>query len=115
MATITKSEYKFMRNLLNNTVRGKLIFTAACAQVEVAAKEGTVFMVCPLNDIETRKCTIYEKRPRVCRKFHCSPKLNGYIKPVSGVEEHVIADLFMDKYKQYYAENAGVIKWLIGD
>ena len=36
--------------------------------------------VCPMLDTQTNRCTIYEERPSVCRRFNCHdmPKRNPF-------------------------------------
>lgn len=48
---------------------------------------------CLFSDALTKKCKIYDRRPRICREFHCGS--NPYPSKVFEPEMYIVADLFL--------------------
>lgn len=54
------------------TKEGKAIYQQGLNRIKRYFRQGTIYMMCPFTDEVTKKCRIYDIRPKVCRSFHCS-------------------------------------------
>jgi Fe-S-cluster containining protein len=79
-AMITPEEYKHLSHFLRKDKRGKEIYNSGLKLIIDHAKHNTLYYMCPFSI--NKRCSIYNKRPEICRAFHCSAELNdnNYIK-----------------------------------
>ena len=83
---ITPKEYKTLRKYINN--EGKEIFAQGLNNwLESSYKHNSINLMCPFIS-KNKRCLIYNKRPRVCREFHCSESLNKLNKEEIMSQEH---------------------------
>lgn len=96
-AGLTESEYSTILSYLTTETRGIQLYTRSLKMIKDYLDKGTIYWMCPLSDPDTKKCGIYDIRPKVCRDFHCSSKLNKLIKNNENDSElkYIIANLFL--------------------
>lgn len=74
-AALTDKEYKTIYKYLTTDPNGIVLYKRAINILQKHLKEGTLYMICPLS-LDSKKCGIYRIRPKACRDFHCSKKLD---------------------------------------
>lgn len=86
-ALITKEEYLSLRKFLRTDKEGKRLYKDARKRFDknYTRYDRGVDTLCPFTTTN-KKCAIYDKRPSICKKFHCKKELavdfdkNEYIK-----------------------------------
>lgn len=69
-ATISKEEYDRLEKYFSEDKEGQIIHQQGVDRILSHLEKGTIYLICPLSD-ENKKCTIYDKRPQICKEFHC--------------------------------------------
>lgn len=54
------------------TEEGKKILKIARNKIKKHWRRSTIYMLCPFTDDNTKKCMIYDKRPTICKMYHCN-------------------------------------------
>lgn len=84
---LLKDEFEYLKKYLKSK-DGKPIYIRAKKLISKYYESRTVYWLCPFSS-DRRKCLIYEKRPQICRDFHCSKELSvNYDKSVYESSEH---------------------------
>lgn len=68
---LSKNEYK----AIERYVRKKKIKPHHHDKAPLANRDGVIDLICPFRDSISRKCTIYDKRPEICRRFVCNKSI----------------------------------------
>lgn len=69
---ISEVEYKSLKKYFTKDKIGISKYKMAVSKFYTMADETAgVYLVCPFSD-RGKKCIIYNKRPEICRSFHCS-------------------------------------------
>jgi len=90
---ILAEEYEQLKKFLK-TKKGKKIYKESSAKIKKYLDQGIIYYLCPFST-KNRRCAIYDIRPKACREFHCSPKLNKLEKrEISEAEHYTIYHLF---------------------
>ena len=88
LSMITPEEYQFYLKYFSINKRGREIFKEGVTRwVKVGMKANSINMMCPFLS-STKRCLIYQIRPKVCKEFHCSPNLNKLDKSIIENSEH---------------------------
>ena len=88
LSMITPEEYNFYLKYFSTDKKGREIFKQGVTRwVEVGRKLNSFNMMCPFIS-KTKRCLIYQIRPKVCKEFHCSPSLNKLDKSSIENSEH---------------------------
>lgn len=92
LTIITTEEFEFYKKHFRS--KGKNLFKECMKKhIEKEVKNNAINLTCPFSS-KTKRCLIYNIRPRVCKEFHCSPTLNKLnIAEVSSVEHYSIFKL----------------------
>ena len=56
------------------TAEGNKLHKDAIERIKKNTTPNTMYWMCPLSNSK-RRCSIYSRRPSICKKFHCSPGL----------------------------------------
>ena len=97
-AVITKEEYKKIGKYITNDVNGIALHKKGLEIIKRYLKEGTLYYKCPFSGEYSKKCGIYNIRPKVCRDFHCSKDLNKQVdRPEYDPDGYTIMDLFISR------------------
>lgn len=93
LARLTEEEYNGLVEYLSDG-EGKKIYQQCWNKLKRYRRKGTIYMMCPFTDDDTKKCRIYDIRPKVCREFHCSHSkvIKGELE--DNVKHYAIFDLF---------------------
>ena len=88
LSMITPEEYQFYLKYFSTDKKGREIFKQGVTRwVEISRKLNSFNMMCPFIS-KTKRCLIYQIRPKVCKEFHCSPSLNKLDKSSIENSEH---------------------------
>lgn len=74
--TVTLKEYKDLYKYLRHDKQGKLIFHGAVRRIVKMKEKGITSIMCPFS-LPSKRCAIYNKRPAICRDFHCDTELHS--------------------------------------
>ena len=93
MACISDEEFQELNKFLTKNKFGKIIYKRAIDRICAKNKElGGLYFICPFSN-GLKQCDIYNKRPAVCRDFHCMTVEKG----ISNIDKYgtrMILDLF---------------------
>ena len=94
LSMITPEEYNFYLKYFSTDKRGREIFKQGVTRwVEIGMRSNSFNMMCPFIS-KTKRCLIYQIRPRICKEFHCSPSLNKLDKSsVENSKHYTIYDI----------------------
>ncbi|MGL4774522.1 MAG: YkgJ family cysteine cluster protein [Clostridium sp.] len=90
---LTEEEFKALKKFISTTAGKKIYQEAKRKHKAKAIKYRSINFMCPFSS-KTRKCMIYNLRPKVCRDFHCKESLNKLKKEHRIATGYVIGDLF---------------------
>ncbi len=95
---LTDSEYKKLKNYFTNNPKGRKIHAEGVELIISYYKKGMFYAMCPLSDPTTKKCKIYDRRPKICRDFHCKKELDkSDIKKERLYCNKTIIDIFFER------------------
>lgn len=87
LTLISENEYQELKKYFTKNKIGKEIYKVAVKRVLTEMRErDALYLQCPLNT-GTKKCVIYDRRPSVCRDFHCKAELNKVTEDVEKRKE----------------------------
>ena len=70
LSMITPEEYQFYLKYFSTDKKGREIFKQGVTRwVEISRKLNSFNMMCPFIS-KTKRCLIYQIRPKVCKEFH---------------------------------------------
>ncbi|MGL5717287.1 MAG: YkgJ family cysteine cluster protein [Paraclostridium sp.] len=96
-ASLTIKEYKDLKKYFATDINGKILYANAKKLLIDHLEEGTLYMNCPFSSQETKRCKIYNRRPKVCKQFHCKSELNKLVDiKEDGAYEYTLMHLFFD-------------------
>lgn len=73
---ITPQEFEGLLKFLLTTDEGKKIFEDGRKLFNSHLDKKIFYGMCLFADMTIHRCKIYDKRPQICKDFHCSEKLN---------------------------------------
>lgn len=93
---LTLEEHEKIEAYLH-TPEGVIHFKRMKNKIKRYNHRGIVYGLCPFTDDTTKRCTIYEMRPSICRAYHCGLE-DAVIKENRKTHEKAksIRDLFFD-------------------
>lgn len=93
-------EYESLRKYFKKDAMGHKIYKEALNRIKKNTTPDTIYWMCPLSN-SSRKCSIYSRRPSVCRGFHCTPELAANFDKNNYEEDpqYIIYDLFHKRIK----------------
>lgn len=69
---ITEEEFLELKKFLSRSKRGKALFELAVRRYNsISNEQNAINMLCPFTSTSSFKCAIYNKRPSICKEFHC--------------------------------------------
>ena len=94
LTMITPDEFEFYLKYFTKDKKGREIFKQGVTRwVEVGRRANSFNMTCPFIS-KTKRCLIYQIRPRICKEFHCSASLNKLDKSsVENSKNYTIYDI----------------------
>lgn len=91
---ISEEEYRSLKKYFTKNKVGKSKYeTAVRRYFKMSNDLKGVVLICPFSD-SVKKCSIYSKRPQICREFHCSyaPDMNE----LKEGSKYTLFDIFKD-------------------
>lgn len=74
-AMVTEEELESLKGYFFDSEEGKKILKRARNKVKRHLRQNSIYFFCPFTDDETKKCSIYNIRPKICKEFHCNREL----------------------------------------
>ena len=91
LTMITEEEYKFYKSYFNK--HKDILKAAKERRRKLEIKTKSISWMCPFST-NTKRCSIYNIRPKTCREFHCKKELNKFNKDdIQYTKHHTIKDL----------------------
>ena len=99
-AMLLKSEYESLRKYLKKDPAGRKVYSEAIKMIKKNETPTCVYWICLFSN-NSKKCSIYYRRPLICREFHCSAELaTDFDKTIYEDQEHyIIKDLFRNRIR----------------